>query len=61
MVKMIVDTRKLSLMKERPRSTVLYLPTEFVKKAGFSPDQIVQVIFGDNEIKIVKDIKSVEI
>jgi intein-encoded DNA endonuclease-like protein len=58
---MIVDTRKLSLMKERPKSTVLYLPTEFVKIAGFSPDQMVQVIFGDNEIKIVKDIKSVEI
>lgn len=57
---MIVDTRKLSLMKERPKSTVLYLPTEFVKKAGFTPDQMVQVVFGDNEIKIVKDIKSVE-
>jgi hypothetical protein len=57
---MIVDTRKLSLMKERPRSTVLYLPTEFVKEAGFIPDQMVQVIFGHNEIKIVKDIKSVE-
>jgi len=48
-------------MKERLESTVLYLPTEFVKIAGFSPDQMVQVIFGDNEIKIVKDIKSVEI
>jgi len=58
---MIVDTRKLSLMKERPKSTVLYLPTEFVKKAGFNPDQIVQVIFGDNEIKIVKEIRSIEI
>ena len=57
---MIVDTRKLSLMKERPKSTVLYLPTEFVKKAGFDPNQIVQIIFGDNEIKIVKNIKSVE-
>ena len=57
---MIVDMRKLSLMKERPKSTVLYLPTEFVKKAGFDPNQVVQIIFGNNEIKIVKDIKSVE-
>ena len=57
---MIVDMRKLSLMKERPKSTVLYLPTEFVKKAGFDPNQVVQIIFGNNDIKIVKDIKSVE-
>lgn len=57
---MIVDARKLSLMKERPKSIVLYLPTEFVKKAGFIPDTLVQVIFGDNEIRIVKDIKSIE-
>lgn len=31
--------KKLLLMKERPKSTVLYLPTEFVKKAGFNPDK----------------------
>lgn len=58
---MIVDIRKLAAIRDRPNSLVLHLPTEFAKEAGFEPNQIVQVIFGSEEIKIVKSIKKVEI
>lgn len=62
-IKLIIDTRKLASIKNRPNSLILHLPTKFVKEAGFNPNDMVQVIFDDlkKEIKIVKKVRNVEV